>query len=205
VLYLGATAGAPTTFFGGSATCAEGACTYPAAVPATGSVSGTTVAVTVRLEGGFGAGVPVSGDLLYDVTGLTLQGGLVLDAASPFDYKLAERIGRTTNKGRHVVGAGTIRGGRFAVDVFQQKTGMLTYADAAARVRFASTKILKVRMVTRRHAVISGTGTLAGGPASFVATVVDGGKGRKRDSFGISLGGGYRRSGALLSGGVTIK
>jgi hypothetical protein len=205
VMYLGALGGAPLRFFAGSETCAPEGCTYPADVAATGSVSDQTISVTARLEGGFGA--RVNGDLLYDVSGLTFAGGVALDATAPFAYKLAERIGRTTTKGRHVVGSGSIQGGgRFRVDVFQQKTGSLTYSDPRAGVRLASTKITKVRMVTKRHAVISGTGTVAGGRrASYVATVVDGGKGRMRDSFGISVGRGYRRSGRLLSGGVTIK
>jgi hypothetical protein len=206
VLYLGGLAGTPVTFFAGAAPCAGGVCAYPVDVPATGAVDGNALTVTVRLEGGFGAGVPVNGDLLYDVTGLTLNAGIDLDSTPPFDYRLAERIGRTTNRGRHIVGSGTIRGGRFRVDVFQQKTGKLTYADRAARVSFSSTKILRVRMVTARHAVISGTGILRGKAAVFAATVVDGGAGRARDSFAISLGGGrYRRSGKLLSGGVTIR
>jgi hypothetical protein len=203
-MYLGALGGAPLRFFAGSVTCDAAGCTYPAAVAATGSASDETITVTARLEGGFGA--PLHGDLLYDVSGLTFAGGGVLDSTAPFAYKLAERIGRTTTRGRHIVGSGSIRGGgRFRVDVFQQKTGSLTYSDPRAGVRLASTKITKVRMVTRRHAVISGTGTRGGRPASFVATVVDGGKGRARDSFGISVGRDYRRSGRLLSGGVTIK
>jgi len=206
VLYLGAQAGATPTFFGGSETCSGGACTYPPATPATGTLEGNTVTVQVRLEGGFGAGAPVEGDLLYGVTGLTLAGGIDLDSTAPFDYKLAERIGKTTNKGRHIVGSGTIRGGgRFKVDVFQQKTGTLTYADTAAGVRFASTKILKVRMITRRRAQISGTGSLGAATPSFSAIVADGGKGRTRDTFSISFAGGYRRAGRLLSGGVTIR
>jgi hypothetical protein len=205
VLYLGATAGKPLTYFAGSSTCAGGVCTYPAVVPATGSLGGSTVSVQVRLNGGFGAEAPVNGDLLYGVTGLTIGGGTDLDSTAPFDYKLAERIGKTTNKGRHIVGSGTIRGARFKVDVFQQKTGNLSYADTAAGVRFASTKILRVRMITRRRAQISGTGTLGGAAASFVATIADGGKGRTHDTFSISLSGGYRRGGRLLSGGVTIR
>ena len=84
-------------------------------------------------------------------------------------------------------------------------TGTLSYADPAAGVRFASTKILKVRMITRRRAQISGSGKLGTEPAVFVATIADGGKGRSHDSFSISLGGGYRRSGPLLGGGVTIR
>jgi hypothetical protein len=149
--------------------------------------------------------VRVDGDLLYGVTGATFGDGADLDSTAPFDYKLAERIGRTTTKGRHIVGSGTIRGGRFKVDVFQQKTGSLTYADTGAGVRFASTKILKVRMITRRRAQISGTGTLGASASSFVATIADGGKGRRHDTFSIALAGGYRWGGPLLSGGVTIR
>ena len=203
VMYLGALAGAPLRFFAGSETCNSAGCTYPAAVEATGSASDQTITVTARLEGGFGA--PLNGDILYGVSGLTYAGDVQLDATAPFVYKLAERIGRTTTKGRHIVGSGTIRGGRFRVDVFQQKTGTLTFTDADAGVRFVLTKISRVRMVTKRHAVISGTGRLRSGPTTFVATVVDGGTGRMRDSFAISLGRGYRRSGGLLSGGVTIR
>ncbi|HEX6701026.1 MAG TPA: hypothetical protein VF101_09885, partial [Gaiellaceae bacterium] len=205
VLYLGAEAGAPVKFFGGSAACTESGCTYPAAAAGTGSVSGRTVSVQVPLEGGFGAGVHFNGDLLYGVTGATFGGGADLDSTAPFDYKLAERIGRTTTKGRHIVGSGTIRGGRFKVDVFQQKTGSLTYADAGAGVRFASTKILKVRMITRRRAQISGTGTLGASASTYVATIADGGKGRRHDTFSIALAGSYRKGGPLSSGGVTIR
>src|SRR5207244_12420382 len=109
VLYRGALGGAPVRFFAGSELCAAAGCTYPADVAATGSVADQTLTVTARLEGGFGA--PVNGDLLYDASGLTFAGDLVLDSTAPFDYRLAERIGRTTTKGRHIVGTGTIRGG----------------------------------------------------------------------------------------------
>src|SRR5204863_3673102 len=171
--------------------------------PATGAVAGGVLTITVRLDGGFAA--PVDGDLLYGASGLSFVGPVDLDSTPAFDYKLAERIARTTNRGRHIVGAGTIRGARFTVDVFQQKTGRVTYADTRTGARFTSTKILKVRMVTKRHAEISGTGTLGTAPASFVASFVDGGSGRARDSFAISFGSRYRRSGAVLSGGVTIR
>ena len=78
--------------------------------------------------------------------------------------------------------------------------------DTAAGVRFASTKIMRVRMrmITRRRAQISGTGSLGSAATSFTAVVADGGKGRVRDTFSISLASGYRRAGRLLSGGVTI-
>ena len=53
-------------------------------------------------------------------------------------------------------------------------------------------------------------GRMAGTVAGYMysddggATFVDGGKGRRLDSFSIVVGR-YRRSGRLLSGGVTIK
>src|SRR5437764_926548 len=77
VMYLGALRGEPARFFAGSETCDAAGCTYPADVAATGSVSEQTIPVTARLEAGFGA--PVNGGLLYDVTGLTMAGGVDLD------------------------------------------------------------------------------------------------------------------------------
>jgi hypothetical protein len=179
-------------------------------VPAVGSIDGATITVDVALEGGFGAGFPLNGDLLYNVVGLTFapEGGVLgadVDSTAPFDYRLEERIGRTTGNGRHVVGSGSIRGassGRatFRVDVFQAKTGRITFSDPRAHVAFRSQRITRVRILTRHKARI----WAAGGAGSCVATVVDGGKGRRLDSFSIVVGR-YRRSGRLLSGGVTIK
>jgi hypothetical protein len=173
-------------------------------------VEGTTITVQAALNGGFGASVPLNGDLLYDVAGISLVGGADADSTAPFDYKLEERIGRTTGKGRHIVGAGTLRGSgaaraRFKVDVLQQKTGTVTLTDPGRGVRFVSSKILKVRLVRTRSAQISGTGKLGSSTVSFVATLVDGGPGDKHDRFSISIGGRYRRGGPLLSGNVTIR
>src|SRR5205807_2039737 len=69
-LYLGAATapGKAPSFFGGTTTCAEpscGAISFPATVPAIGSIDGNTITVDVALEGGFGAGFPLKGDLLY--------------------------------------------------------------------------------------------------------------------------------------------
>jgi hypothetical protein len=214
ILYLGAqTKGKGLEFFGGTTTCPELGCVavaYPATTPATGSVDGDTITVDVSLEGGFGAGFPFNGDLLYNVVGLSFvptDGGTGSDADStaPFDYRLEERIGRTTSNGRHILGSGSIRGrgsGRatFSVNVFQAKTGRIVFTDPRAHVAFRSQRITRVRMLTRHKARIWATGS--GG--SCVATVADGGKGRRRDSFSVSCGR-YRRSGRLLSGGVTIR
>jgi hypothetical protein len=215
ILYLGAqkAAGGAPTFFGGTTTCSNLECSvvsYPATVPAVGSVDGDTITVDVALEGGFGKGFPFNGDLLYNVVGLTFAPvagatGTDIDSTAPFDYRLEERIGRTTSNGRHVVGAGSIRGagsGRatFRVDVFQAKTGRIVFSDQRARIAFRSRQITRVRVLGRHRVRIWASGS--GG--SCVATFVDGGEGRRRDSFSIVVGR-YRRSGRLLSGGVTIK
>jgi len=91
IFYVGAESvgGAPMTFFAGSGDSADpdtgvpgdGCVTrnpeeckvvvYPAEVPATGSVSGKTITIEVALEGGFGGGRPIKGEILHNVTGLT--------------------------------------------------------------------------------------------------------------------------------------
>jgi hypothetical protein len=215
ILYLGAqkAAGAAPTFFGGTTTCSNRDCSavaYPATVPATGSVDGDTISVDVALEGGFGKGFPFNGDLLYNVVGLTFAPaagslGADIDSTAPFDYRLEERIGRTTSNGRHVLGAGSIRGagsGRatFRVDVFQAKTGQIVFSDRRVGIAFRSRKITRVRILGRRKVRIWASGS--GG--SCIATFVDGGKGRRHDSFSIAIGR-YRRSGRLLSGNVTVR
>jgi hypothetical protein len=214
-LYLGARVepGKPPSFFGGTTICAQPSCgdvTFPATVPAVGSIDGDTITVDVALEGGFGKGFPLNGDLLYNVDGLTFapEGSVLgadVDSTVPFDYRLEERIGRTTSNGRHIVGSGSIRGagsGRatFRVNVFQAKTGRIVFSDSRAHVAFRSQRITRVRMLTRHKARIWATG--AGG--SCVVTFADGGAGRRRDSASIACGR-YRRSGRLLSGGVTIR
>jgi hypothetical protein len=214
-VYLGARveSGKPPSFFGGTTICAQPSCgdiAFPATVPAVGSIDGDTITVDVALEGGFGKGFPLNGDLLYNVVGLTYapEGSVLgsdVDSTAPFDYRLEERIGPTTSNGRHIVGSGSIRGagaGRatFTVNVFQAKTGRIVFADARAHVAFRSQRITRVRMLTRHKARIWATGS----SGSCVATFADGGKGRRRDSFSIACGG-YRRSGRLLSGGLTIK
>jgi hypothetical protein len=215
-LYVGARTGvgkAPV-FFGGTTKCADRDCrsvTYPASVPASGSIDGDTITVDVALEGGFGAGFPLNGDLLYDVVGLSFEPGdgvtgTDIDSTPSFDYRLEERIGRTTGRGRHIVGSGSIRGagaGRatFKVDAFQAKTGRIVFSDRRAHVSFVSRKITRVRMLTRRKARIWAT---AASGARCVATFTDGGKGRRGDTVAISLGR-YRRVSPVLAGGVTIR
>jgi uncharacterized repeat protein (TIGR01451 family) len=56
---------------------------YPAEVSATGSVSGSTITVRVPIQGGFGAGRPIKGDTIYNVSGFTF-GRSTVPAGSPF-------------------------------------------------------------------------------------------------------------------------
>jgi uncharacterized repeat protein (TIGR01451 family) len=90
IFYVGAesTGGATPTFFAGSGDAAspagvpgDGCVTrnpqeckvvlYPAEVNATGSIAGRTITIDVPIDGGFGAGRPIKGEFLYNVTGLT--------------------------------------------------------------------------------------------------------------------------------------
>jgi hypothetical protein len=197
--------GAPTFFAGTSSCPAECPGGARALRPAAGRVEGTAIVVDVPLATGLG--VRPAGDQLYDVTGLTLAGGAEVDSLAPFDYRLQERIGPTTRRGKHVVALGTIRStdaarAAFHVDVFQNKSGKVTYLDPRGGIRFRSTKIASVRM-PGRAATISGTGLNGSRRASFTATITDRGAGRL-DSFGIRIGS-YRRSGRLLSGNASIR
>jgi hypothetical protein len=105
IFYVGAesTAGAAPRFFAGTTTCTEttpGNCKvveYPAQVPATGSVCGSTIVVDVPLQG---LGAPVAGDRLYSVTGLTFGRDddtadlyADVDATPAFDYALGSSTG----------------------------------------------------------------------------------------------------------------
>ena len=120
IFYVGAesAAGQPPTFFAGSGnaadatthapgngclpTSAPGACKivfYPAEVTATGCVSGNTITIDVPLTNGFGAGRPINGTTLYNVT--AFSGGrdtaeeIYVDADSTraFDFALGNISG----------------------------------------------------------------------------------------------------------------
>jgi hypothetical protein len=210
-------AGGAPAFSAGTASC-DAACKVFRYVPSgrapPGTVEGSTITIDVALDGGFGASAPLNGDLLYGVSAFALvrpsSPGLddVADATAAFDYRLEDRIGRTTGKGKHVTARGTIRvprSGRasFRVDVFENKTGRVVYNDPRGRVAFTSTTIAKVRLAGR-VATISGTGREGGRTVAFVVTVADRASGGRRDTFAIRLGS-YRRSGRLASGDASIR
>jgi hypothetical protein len=208
-LYAGAIAptGGTLRFAAGEIACAE-LCRPSSAHAATGRVEGNAMVVDVNLAN-LSRSVPLEGDLLYNVSGFTFGGdadgnpAVVVDSLAPFDYRLDQRIGPTTGRGRRITLRGSIRGGTVTVDVFENRTGRVTYRDARARVSFRSTRITQVR-VRGRVATISGVGLNGARRSSFVATVVDRGVGRL-DSFGLRLSSGYRRSGRLTSGNAQIR
>jgi hypothetical protein len=199
--------GAAPRFITGEIVCGE-TCRPVTARAATGRVEGGTLVIDMNLVA-LTAAVPLEGDLFYNVSGFTFAGDAagnpvsVVDSLASFDYRLDQRIGPTTGRGRRIVLRGTIRRGAISVDVFENRTGRLTFRDARAGVAFRSTRITRVR-VRGRTATISGTGISGARRPSFVATVVDRGVGRL-DSFALRLSSGYRRSGRLTSGNATIR
>jgi hypothetical protein len=199
--------GGPPRFVAGETVCAE-ACRSSGARTAAGRVEGNSIVVDVNLPA-LSATVPLEGDLLYNVSGFTFGGDAagepvsVVDSLASFDYRLDQRIGPTTGRGRRITLRGTIRGGSATVDVFENRTGRVSYRDSRARIAFRSTRIARVT-VRGATATISGTGLSRGRRLSFVATAVDRGTGR-RDSFGLRLSSGYRKSGRLLTGDVRIR
>jgi uncharacterized repeat protein (TIGR01451 family) len=110
IFYVGAesTGGDPPTFFAGSGDSADpdtgapgdGCVTrnpeeckvvlYPAEVSATGNVSGKTITIEVPVEGGFGAGRPIKGEILHNVTGLTFGRSPTLPGAPIGDFLYTE-------------------------------------------------------------------------------------------------------------------
>jgi uncharacterized repeat protein (TIGR01451 family) len=110
LFYVGAesTAGGPPVFFAGSGDSADsdtgvpgdGCVTrnpeeckvvlYPVEEPATGSISGKTITIEVALEGGFGDGRPIKGEILHNVTGLTFGRSPTAEGAPIGDFLYTE-------------------------------------------------------------------------------------------------------------------
>ena len=199
--------GSAPRFVAGEIACAE-RCRPVSARPAAGRVEANTVVVDVNLAA-LSAAVRLEGDLLYNVSGFTLGGdaagepAVVVDSLASFDYRLDQRIGPTTRRGRRITLRGAIRGGSVSLDVFENRTGRVAYRDARAGVAFRSTRLTRVR-VRGRTATISGVGVSRARRSSFVATVVDRGVGRL-DSFALRLSTGYRRGGRLTRGNALIR
>jgi hypothetical protein len=233
IFYVGAESvgGGTPAFFAGSGTSNQGAAPgngcmnttpenckvvwYPAEVPANGSldITNKTISIDVKLQGGFGAGRPIMGDTLFNVTALSAgRTGASdiyadLDATRSFDYVLSPVAPPpppqpcTDNHG--VEGSGQIDAGNFAVNCNQ--TGAKGAFGDGSHVNFHSTRISSVTYNDAAHsATLMGTGINGNHLVNFTIVVVDSVLSGTKGSFSITLSDGYSRAGALLSGKVTI-
>lgn len=234
IFYVGAESvgGAPLTFFAGSGDSAQDAvpgdgCVvttpenckiveYPNEVAATGSVNGNVITIDVPLQGGFGAGRPIFGNTLFNVTALSAGRSnsstdiyADLDATGAFDFTLKETV-TPPGAGRKVTGGGAIPGtgandGLFTLNVFENLKGKVDYRDDGAGVNFRSTKITSVTFDdATRSVTIEGNGVNAGEMVDFMVIATDNGDPGTNDEFSISLSSGYSKSGTLIRGNIQI-
>jgi hypothetical protein len=234
IFYVGAesTGGGPLTFFAGSGDSAQDAVAgdgcvvttpenckiveYPNEASATGSVSGNVITIDVNLQTGFGAGRPIFGNALFNVTALSAGRNNAsadvyadLDATRAFDFTLKKTV-EPPGAGRKVTGGGAIPGtgshdGLFALNVFENLKGKIDYRDNGAGVRFRSTKITSVVFDDSNKSVtIKGSGLNAGATVDFTVVAVDNGEPGTNDQFSINLSSGYSKSGRLLRGNIQI-
>jgi hypothetical protein len=234
IFYVGAESvgGGSPTFFAGSGDSAhdavpgDGCVTttpenckivqYPNEVAATGSVSGNVITIDVPLQGGFGAGRPIFGNTLFNVTALSAGRNdsstdiyADLDATRAFDFKLKKTV-TPPGAGRNVTGDGAIPAtgtseGLFALNVFESLKGKVDYRDDGAAVNFRSTKITSVTFDDATHSVtINGNGMNAGIAVDFTVIVTDNSEPGTSDTFSISLSSGYSKSDTLIRGNIQI-
>jgi hypothetical protein len=198
---------------------------YPSEMAATGSIIGNVITIDVPLQTGFGAGRPIFGSTLYNVTALSfgrngtantnpvLDPNLVyqdLDATRAFDFPLKTTV-VPPGAGRHVTGGGAIQGtgtsdAPFTINVFENLKGKIAYRDAGAvpAVDFRSTKITSVVFDPMTNSVtIKGNGSNGGVAVDFTVVATDNGEPGTTDRFSISWTG-YSDSGTLIRGNIQI-
>jgi len=231
IFYAGArsVAGGAPTFFSGTGTSAnddgvpgDGCVTntpsnckivvYPAETAESGTFDPTkgTIAIDVPLAD---VGRPAVGAVLYSVTALSfgeVAGNPLVqdvDATRAFDFAIASG---TTPAKHKVTGAGTIatdasgNTGGFDLVADTGNGGKVAYADHGSGLTFASAFISSVT-VEGTKATIRGTGFSNGAFTTFVVVVQDLAEpGTGSDTFSISLGSGYARSGVLLEGNIQV-
>jgi hypothetical protein len=235
IFYVGAesTAGGPPSFFAGSGTSAQGAVpgngcvqttpenckivAYPAEFAADGSLSGNTITIDVRVQGGFGDGRPILGNTLFNVTALSAGRNSStdlyadVDATRSFDYVLGTITPPPPACGgeREVNGNGEIQGDKnnddFAVQC-DQMGAKGDFRDAGSGVDFHTTRIDSATYNDTAHSVtLVGTGVNRTHLVKFTMVLVDSLLSGTKGSFSISLSDGYAKAGTLLSGKVAIR
>jgi hypothetical protein len=233
IFYVGAERvgpGQPNMFFAGSGTSNNNGvpgtgCTnttpenckivqYPNDVAASGSVSGNVITIDVPVQGGFGAGRPILGTTLHNVTALSAgRNNSVtdvyadLDATSAFDFPLTPQQPPPTGA-CHVSGGGAIAGtagseGKFTLNAHADLKGKISYRDDGAGVNFRSTRLTDVEC-TGTSARIEGEGTNNGTPVTFIVGAIDNGESGTTDVFSITLSSGYSRGGTLTRGNIQV-
>ena len=232
IFYVGAeVTGMAPTFFAGSGTAAatggvpmgNGCVTttpqnckvvqYPNEVAATGSIVGNVITIDVPIQTGFGAGRPIFGSTLFNVTALSAGRDNAmtdvyadLDATRSFDFTLKKTVG-PPGAGLKVTGGGAIAGtagadGMFTLNVFENLKGKIDYRDAGAAVNFRSTKIDSVAFDSAMQTVtIKGSGVNNGAMVSFTVVATDNGEAGTSDKFSITLPA-YNKSGMLIRGNI---
>jgi hypothetical protein len=230
IFYAGARslAGATPTFFSGTGTSANGAVPgngcitttpenckvilYPAEEAQTGTFNQGTGTITIDVPLA-DVGLPAAGSVLFSVTGLSFgeihESTLYqdVDATRAFDFVIGGDGAPTPRK---VTGGGAIATdssggeGRFNLNVHTDNRGKVAYVDDASGLAFHSAFISSVN-VEGTKATIKGTGFVDGTFTNFVVVVEDLGEpGVGSDTFSISLGTGYARSGVLIRGNIQI-
>jgi hypothetical protein len=120
-------------------------------------------------------------------------------AASAYEYQYG--IG-------HVTGGGAVDTTNFGLEVKGDANGIsggCNVVDSQSKDHLKCTTVDSL-VVTDTHATFSGTGTLNGVPTTYTIDVSDVGEpGRGRDTFSISTGAGFTRSGTLTSGNVQVR
>jgi len=185
---------------------------YPQEKVQAGSFNQVTGTITIDVPLA-DVGLPATGAVLFGVTALSfgeipfeplLQD---VDATRAFDFVVG---GATAPVPRKITGGGSIRTdssggeGRFNLNVHTDLTGKVDYVDRPSGPAFASAQISSVS-VEGTKATIKGTGFADGTFTNFVVVVEDLAEpGAGSDTFSISLGTGYTRSGVLLRGNIQI-
>jgi hypothetical protein len=239
IFYVGAESvgGGPPTFFAGSGTSAtpgtgippgNGCLTttaqnckvveYPAppvdGTAVMGSINGNVITIDVPIQTGFGAGRPIFGSTLFNVTALSagrdnaMDVYADLDATRSFDFTLKKTV-TPPGAGRKVTGGGAINGAitgdaLFTLNVFENLKGKIDYRDNGSAVNFRSTKIDSVTFDSATSSVtIKGSGVNGNVTVEFTVVATDNGEPGTTDRFSISWTG-YSNSGILIRGNIQI-
>jgi hypothetical protein len=239
IFYVGAnsTAGGSPTFFAGTGTSAtptgipgDGCVTttpqncklivYPNEKVETGTINPSigNITITVPLSD---IGVPIRGDTLFSVTGLTFAyttHAPILrdaDATRAFDYVMGPTSAPTNCPAGatcKLTGGGYIftdpqqDHGSFSIEVTVDQSGRITgkaaYQDHAMGLDFR-TALITSAFFNGNTVTIQGTGTANGTTTNFQITVQDNDS-SGQDMFSIQLGTGYSKSGVLQGGSIEI-